>query len=202
LVAEITTVCPEGLQRLTSVIEPMAARRAALLRRGGLALRPDAEPFDFCLTCGPSNDRTGVIVCAVLVAVAIGLYPLLALARRRPSLMKPVAVGPRLSVEAQTRMFGGFMILAGGLLILFGQNRFRTRLESQSTVSQQEPHEGHALGAGSDRRETVQAARLRADAKTKEPARLLPADLGVKPRSRFRELAATERADPRSSQTT
>lgn len=65
-------------QPLEGIIEPMTAERAADLRAAGLALTSGGRlrTLSVCTSCGRENARLGVIMCAALVLLGLGLYPL------------------------------------------------------------------------------------------------------------------------------
>jgi hypothetical protein len=78
-----SVACDETAHAVTGVLEPMTPRLEQYLLSHGVPLRPNAERYDLCTTCGPSNERSGLLVCSVMFLACAGLYPLLAYSRRR-----------------------------------------------------------------------------------------------------------------------
>jgi len=72
--------CAEVAHRpVSGVLDQMSAKKAARLRKAGLALpltAPGATGPALCTYCGSGNSRLGVLVCAIFVLICVPLYPL------------------------------------------------------------------------------------------------------------------------------
>ncbi len=115
---------------LTGVVEPMTAQRAADLRGGGLVVPGGASlrTLDVCASCGKSNSRLGIVVCACFVGLGLGLYPLRRLVlslrgRALGALHGAIHAPPEHDAKANrlVRLWGASLLAAAALCATVGQ---------------------------------------------------------------------------------
>lgn len=105
----------ESTRPLVGIFSSLRERMRNKLVDAGMTLRsPNVRHL--CTYCGAANSRTGVIVCASLVLVALFLFPLSLLMNRKLQTQahRPVSVG-------EIRAAGGLFVAAAGVLAYFGQ---------------------------------------------------------------------------------
>ena len=105
----------ESSRPLVGVFSSLRERTRDRLADAGMTLHsPNVRHL--CTYCGATNSRTGVIVCASLVLVALLLFPLSLLMNRKLQIHapRPAAVG-------EIRAAGGVFIAAAGVLAYFGK---------------------------------------------------------------------------------
>ena len=69
---------------LVGVLDTMPPRlQRHLIEEGMGGLDGPGPVLDLCTYCGPDNSRTGVWLCAAMIVIGLGLYPLARLARQR-----------------------------------------------------------------------------------------------------------------------
>jgi hypothetical protein len=83
VLVELKVPCDGAPHAVSGVIEPTAPSVARYLESNGVRLHPGADLYELSTISGPSNERTGVLVCSIMFLACGGLYPLLGYSRRR-----------------------------------------------------------------------------------------------------------------------
>jgi len=94
----------------------MRSRMLTRLQEHGLRL-PEAKTrvLHLCTYCGAGNSRTGVIVCSLLVAIGLGLFPLVLLLRRQAE--KEAVAPPSEEKRRWDIRAAGLLLMTAGLLL-------------------------------------------------------------------------------------
>jgi hypothetical protein len=75
--------CSDQARQVTGVLGPMNTRRRASLARAGFRLPDSTRVLYLCTSCGPGNDRLGVILGSVLAGISVCLFAFTEVLRRR-----------------------------------------------------------------------------------------------------------------------